>query len=183
MDSINAVIGDDPNAVVVGKDISTKYERTEGGQASVTITEGSGILQTLLFQLTRFESKLDNHITAVDSRFRGLEAPINSVDLRLRLIEKTIVELEHAGELRRRQGTELENQMAGQQKQLEDVKGQLDQVKVDVKSLHTKLEAAKKEEAQAVNRGITIPWFWVIVATIFITSALVLFVSLWARGG
>lgn len=101
----------------------------------LALTQQNSVLNGQNNVLSRLEGKFDSHITAVDTRFKALEKVTNTVEIaistiqeKLRIMDRTNAELEHAAALRREQNRELEAQISEIRRQQVEFNRQLETI-------------------------------------------------------
>ncbi len=130
------------------------------------------------------ENKLDSHAMQVDGRFRNLEYTTNSVANDLQRIDRTIGDLERASELRGRQTTELEHQLALAKGRLDGLYTQLDALKINVDDLHVRWNNTKSRHVRDVaESGIPLQWIYLFVVGITLGAIIVAALGFYLRNG
>lgn len=165
-DQLNANLGDETGNAVIGKQ-NTQTVATDSPMltASPQIYVGGPtsfdmIMLTLAQQnnvLSRLESKFDSHFVAVDIRFKALEKVTTTVEIaigtiqdKLRIMDRTNAELEHASTVRGQQSAALETQ-------IREVKGQQVELNHQLEIIETALAQAQAQaQTQAAATAQTV---------------------------
>lgn len=187
-DSITADIAEATNAIV-GKDNVQNVANNEYTPNIAINNAQQDQISLILFHVSNQNSllnslatKLDNHVTRVEDRFRALEnttgkleTAVNGMADRLRVMEKSNAELEHASDYRGRQTTQLESQLSEVRHIQNEMTGRLEALKNELQSLRADIP---KSHAPPPPQNQSIPQWRILLLgaglTLFIVFMLVI---------
>lgn len=147
-DSIAADIAEATNAIVGKENVQNVANNEYTPNIAINNAQQDQIA-LILFHVSNQNSllyslatKLDNHVTRVEDRFRALEnttgkleTAVNGMADRLRVMEKSNAELEHASDYRGRQTTQLESQLSEVKRAQNEMMQGMAALKTEVMSL------------------------------------------------